>query len=171
MRPQYKDWNHINIALGAWLATYSGLCWASNTLAQDIIQYDWLSLLFAIAAGLLGGAARTIYTMVSSQSVVGNIKTLLMKDLIVAMIGGAAMYLFVQGWNSWTSSMTSITLPGIQRDLRVLFIVGAGFSRGRWFGVLDKFTTDAIANASSKLRGGAPVDPPVVAVPDQTPPA
>lgn len=150
----------INRALLAWLACYSALCYANTTFAEDVAAYDWMSLVFAAAAGLLGGAARTIFTLVSERAIVGNVKTLLLKDLVVAILGGAIMYLAIQGYNSAASAITMISLPGITRDLRVLFIVGAGFSRGRWFGVLDRFASDAIANASSKLRGGAPQDPP-----------
>ncbi|MDP9902603.1 hypothetical protein [Variovorax ginsengisoli] len=156
----------INGLLFAWLACYSALCWANNTLAQDLIAYDWMSLAFAAAAGLLGGAARTIFTLVSERALVGNVRTLLLKDLVVALIGGAAMYLAIQGYNSWASAIPYITLPPIARDLRVLLIVGAGFSRGRWFGVLDRLASDAIANASGKLRGSAAPDaPPSVAAP------
>ena len=156
----------VNRALFAWLACYSALCYAQNTLAQDLIAYDWMSLVFAAAAGLLGGAARTIFTLVSERAIVGNVKTLLLKDLVVAVIGGAAMYLAIQGYNSAVGVMTIIALPPIARDLRVLLIVGAGFSRGKWFGTLDRFASDAIANASSKLRGGAPPEPPAsVALP------
>lgn len=156
----------VNRAFIGWLACYSALCYANNTLAQDLMVYDWMSLVFAAAAGLLGGAARTIFTLVSERAIVGNVKTLLLKDLVVAVIGGAAMYLAIQGYNSAVGAMTIVSLPPIARDLRVLFIVGAGFSRGKWFGTLDRFASDAIANASSKLRGGAPADPPAsVALP------
>ncbi|QHJ00129.1 hypothetical protein GT347_20375 [Xylophilus rhododendri] len=156
----------INLALIAWLAGYSTLTWASSTYAQDILAFDWMSLLFAAASGLLGGAARTILTMISPRALVGNVAVLLMKDLIVALFGGAVVYMLIQGYNSWAGSLTVVTLPPIARDLRVLLVVAAGYSRGRWFGVVDRFATDAIANASQKLRGGAADAPPVVATPD-----
>lgn len=156
----------INRALIAWLCCYSGLTWASTSYAQDILSFDYMSLIFAAASGLLGGAARTIITMISPRALVGNVKILLLKDLIVALFGGAVIYMVIQGYNSWVSSMTIVNLPPIARDLRVLFVVAAGYSRGKWFGVVDRFATDAIANASSKIRGGAPEDPPAAAAPD-----
>ena len=157
----------INRALIAWLGCYSTLTWASTTYAQDILAFDWMSLLFAAASGLLGGAARTIVTMISPKALVGNVKVLLAKDLIVALLGGAVVYMLIQGYNSWASSLTIVTLPPIARDLRVLLVVAAGYSRGRWLGVVDRFATNAIANATQKALGGAAEPPPpVVASPD-----
>lgn len=155
----------VNQAFFLWLACYSALCYANTTLVQDVLAYDWMSLLFAAAAGLLGGAARTIFTLVSERALVGNVKTLLMKDLAVAIFGGAIMYIAIQGYNSGAAAITLVKLPTIVQDLRILLILWAGFSRGRWLGVLDRFAADAIANASSKLRGGAPDSPPSVAAP------
>lgn len=154
--------NHL---LFAWLLCYSALSYAASTLAEDVAQYDWASLLCALAAGLLGGAGRTILTLVGEKEIVGNIRLVLMKDLVVAMIGGGCAYIAIQGYNSIAGAVTIVTLPAIARDFRILVIVVAGASRGRWLGVIDRFTTDAIANARQKLRGGAPEDPPSIRAP------
>jgi hypothetical protein len=58
-----------------------------------------------------------------------------------------------------------MTLPQIARDFRILIIVVAGASRGRWLGVVDRLATDAIANARQKLRGGVPEAPSSATVP------
>lgn len=156
----------VNQALFLWVACYSALCYANTTLVQDVMAYDWMSLLFATAAGLLGGAARTILSLVSERALVGNVKTLLFKDLVVALFGGFFMYLGIQGYNSLASSLTLVKLPAVVQDLRILLILWAGFSRGRWLGTVDRFAADLIANASSKLRGGAPPEsPPSIAAP------
>lgn len=151
--------------LVAWLLCYSALTYAASSLVQDVAQYDWASLLCALAAGLLGGAGRTILTLVSDKEFVGNIRLVLMKDLVVAMIGGGFAYIAIQGYNSVAATATIVSLPQIARDFRILIIVVAGASRGRWLGVVDRFTTDAIANARQKLRGGAPEPPPSVTAP------
>jgi hypothetical protein len=143
-----------------WLASYSALCYAQSTLAEDLAGYDWVSLLLAFAAGLVGGAARTILTLVSNEQLVGNVRLVLIKDMVVALFGGAAAFLLIQGYNSWAAGLTSFELPGITRDFRVLIIVAAGASRGRWLGILDRFAADAIANARHKLRGDAAPEPP-----------
>ncbi|MGJ7497176.1 hypothetical protein ACSFA8_19105 [Variovorax sp. RT4R15] len=128
-------------------------------------QYDWASLLCALAAGLLDGASRTILTLVGEKEIVGNIRLVLMKDLVVAMIGSGFAYIAIQGYNSIAGAVTIITLPAIARDFRILVIVVAGASRGRWLGVVDRFATDALANARQKLRGGAAEDPPSIRAP------
>lgn len=151
--------------LVVWLLCYSALTYAASTLAQDVAQYDWASLLCAFAAGLLGGAGRTILTLVSDKEFVGNIRLVLVKDLVVAMIGGGFAYIAIQGYNGIAAGLTIVTLPPIARDFRILVIVVAGASRGRWLGVVDRFTTDAIANARQKLRGGAAEPPPSVTAP------
>lgn len=151
--------------IAVWLLCYSALSYAASSLFQDVAQYDYASLLTAFAAGLLGGAGRTILTLVSDKEFVGNIRMVLIKDLVVAMIGGGAAYILIQGYNTVAASMTIVSLPPIARDFRILIIVFAGASRGRWLGVIDRFTTDAIANARQKLRGGAPEPPPSVTAP------
>jgi hypothetical protein len=98
-------------------------------------------------------------TLVSEKEFVGNIKIVLLKDLVVALIGGGFAYLAIQGYNTFATSV-NLSLPQIARDWRILIIVLAGASRGRWLGVVDKFTTAAIANARQKLRNGMPGDPP-----------
>ncbi|MGJ7497450.1 hypothetical protein ACSFA8_20580 [Variovorax sp. RT4R15] len=151
--------------LVAWLLCYSALSYAASTLVDDVAQYDWASLLCALAAGLLGGAGRTILTLVGEKEIVGNIRLVLMKDLVVAMIGGGFAYIAIQGYNSVAGAVTIVSLPAIARDFRILVIVVAGASRGRWLGVVDRFATDAIANARQKMRGGAAEDPPSITAP------
>jgi len=153
----------------AWLCSYNTLIWASTSFAQDIHNYDWMSLLLAAAAGLLGGAGRTILTLVSPRALVGNVPVLLLKDLVVALVGGAVVYMIIQGYNSWAGSLTYFNLPPITRDFRVLLIVLAGGSRGRWLGVVDRFATDAIANARKKLGAGIAADLPSVAAAPEPP--
>jgi hypothetical protein len=130
--------------------------------AEDVRTYDWQSLFFAALAGLVGGAVRWVVTNLDRGSLVGNQKMLLLKDLVVAIMGGAAVFLVLEAYNviaEWAHLLT------VSHGLRVLPIAYAGFSRGRWMGVLDRFASDAIARASAQLRGGAPADPPPVVAP------
>ena len=159
MRPGFRP------LLFVWLCCYSALTWANTTFAQDIIAYDYASLFFAALAGLLGGAGRTIVTLTSPGTPVGNVRMLLLKDLVVALVGGAVVFVVIQGWNSIADRIGWFVFA---RDFRILLIVAAGYSRGRWFGVLDKMATNAIANVSEKVLGGATA-PPVVSVPDEPP--
>jgi hypothetical protein len=77
-------------------------------------------------------------------------------------MGGTAVLLVLEAYNviaEWVHLLT------VTHGLRVLPIAYAGFSRGRWMGVLDRFASDAVARASAKLRGSAPADPPPVVAP------
>lgn len=153
----------INRLVGLWLMCFCALSYAATTtFAQDVASYDWSSLLLAGAAGLLGGAGRTLLTLVSEKQFVGNLRWVLLKDLVVALIGGGFAYLCVQGYNDWARTLSIVSLPQVDRGFRVLIIVLAGASRGRWLGVVDRFASDAIANARQKLRGGAPTDEPAI---------
>lgn len=156
----------INKLFGAWLMCFCVLSYAATTtLAQDVASYDWNSLLLAGLAGLLGGAGRTLLTLVSEKQFVGNLRWMLFKDLLVALIGGGFAYICIEGYNDWSRNLSMVSLPRVDRGFRVLIIVLAGASRGRWLGVVDRFASDAIANARQKLRGGAPVDPPSITAP------
>lgn len=155
----------VNRLAGLWLMCFCALSYASTTtFAQDVAAYDWTSLLLAGAAGLLGGAGRTLLTLVSEKAFVGNLRWVLLKDLVVALIGGGFAYLCIQGYNDWARTLSIVSLPQVDRGFRVLIIVLAGASRGRWLGVVDRLAADAIANARQKLRGGVPSDePPITA--------
>lgn len=152
--------NHL---LSLWLLSYGTLSYAATTFAQDVAAYDWLSLIFAALAGLLGGVGRTILTLMSDRQFVGNLRWLLVKDLIVALIGGGFAYLCVEGYNDWTAGLSIVHLPRIDRGFRVLIVVLAGASRGRWLGVIDRLATAAIDNARHRLRGNAAAEPPTSA--------
>lgn len=152
-----------NRLLSLWLLSYGALSYAATTFAQDVAAYDWRSLLLAGCAGLLGGVGRTILTLMSERQFVGNLQWLIVKDLIVALIGGGFAFLCVEGYNDWSSGLSIVQLPPIDRGFRVLVVVIAGASRGRWLGVVDRLASDAIANARKRLRGGAPVDAPTSA--------
>ncbi|CAA2105982.1 hypothetical protein [Variovorax paradoxus] len=151
-------------AAAAWLLAYSAVCYANTTLAQDVMAFDWISLGLAGAAGLLGGIGRTMVTMMSFKALVGDLKFVLAKDMLVAVVGGVFALICVEAWNSAADAMKQIdlvSLPQITRGWRIWILVVAGASRGRWLGVVDKFVTDAIDNARAKVRNGAPADPAV----------
>ena len=149
----------INVMCVAWLAGYTTLVSAAgNTFAQDVLGYDYMSLAFAAAAGLFGGAARTIFTLASDKLVVLSIWREFLKDAVVAVVGGAVAYVVVQGLNG-------LDWVHVPRDLRMLIVVGAGWSRGKWFGTLNRATENLVDNVMQKARGGAPEGPSSATVP------
>lgn len=157
----------VSRAAALWLCLYTAVCYANTTLAQDLAAFDWASLGLACAAGLLGGAGRTLITMISFKALVGNLKYVLAKDLMVALIGGGFALICVEGWNEMAAAMHEIDLvrlPRVTRGWRILIILLAGASRGRWLGTVDQLATAAIDNVRAKIRNGAPPPPPASAV-------
>ncbi len=147
-----------------WLVLYSALARAANaSLFEDVIGYDFASLYIAFACGLMGGAGRTLITLCTRTRLVGNVRFVLLKDMVVALIGGGFTYLLIQGYNSLVSGMTLVSLPPVISDLRVALIVIAGASRGRWLGAIDRAASDVLDNVRLRLRGNIedpPRDPP-----------
>lgn len=157
---------HINILVTVWLACYTGLAWAATSLRADLKDFDYWSLLLAAAAGLVGGAGRTLISLMSENRPLFDIRYEVLKDIIVACIGGAVAYGFIQGYNYFGALQPfGLKLPVIGGDLRIIIIVVVGASRGKWMRTADQFTMDIVDNARRKLRGGVPVDPPSVTAP------
>lgn len=142
-----------------WLATYTGLVYAAS-LTQDFATFDYVSLGVAGVAGLLGALLRTILTLAQERYLVLDVLKQARRDFVIGFIGGLATYGVIQGLASWGV----VTVP---RDMRILIIVAAGFSRGAWLPVMKRGAKDLIDNGSAKLRGGAAVsdDPPSVVSP------
>jgi hypothetical protein len=142
------------------LASYAGLVYAAS-FAQDVRDFDYASLGLAAVAGLLGGAGRSLISLLSETRPVFSIWPEVLKDLIVALIGGGLVFLCIAAYNGTAANGTflGMTFPMCASELRLLLILWAGASRGKWLGTLDEFAADAIANARQRLRGGAPVDP------------
>jgi len=141
----------VNSLLLLWLCCYSGLLYAAAgmTTAQELMQYDWQSFFMAALAGLLGGFLRTILTLASEKRVVLDILRESWKDCLVAVVGGGIVYLILQA----LSSLNYFVIP---RDVRILLIVGAGFSRGRWLGIVEKGANDLVARGRGIVRGDTP---------------
>jgi hypothetical protein len=136
-----------NCLLFIWLCCYTGLSYAAGSLYDDAKSYDWGSLWVAACAGMLGGFLQTILTLSSDKRIVLDIIKDAGKDLVVALIGGLAVYLCIQAASGF------VTIP---RDVRILLIVGAGFSRGRWQWVIAKFAGDAVNRGRGLVRGEPP---------------
>lgn len=159
----------INRAVFIWLLCYASVSYAASTLRADIAGYDWLSLVLAGMAGALGGVARTIVSLLTDKRPVLDLKIEAAKDVCVALVGGLMVYVIIGGYNSFAHEIELIKLPQITRDFRILLLVYAGFSRGKWLGAADNFAADAIDNVRQKLRGGAPVTPSAIVPLEDTP--
>ena len=138
----------------AWLPAYTGLVMAApTTFAQDVYGFDYESLAWAAAAGLMGGMWRTVFYLGSDNVAVVFLWRQMLKDVILALASGAFAYLFV--------SAAATRWPDIfSREVRMVVIVLAGYSRGKWREWMFQWAADWFAGQRAKARGGAAVAPP-----------
>lgn len=111
-----------------WLVTYTSLVYAAAELpsfAKDIHGFDFESLFLAAGAGLVGGAGRTIYSLATERVIVGNLWRETLKDAALALLGGIAIWVVV-------TVAASFFPEYINSGIRMLAIVVAGASRGKW---------------------------------------
>lgn len=138
----------------AWLVCYSGLVWAAvSPYYQDVMVYDYASLGFAAATSLVGAAARTILNLASDKVIVVNVWREASKDAVVALIGGAAVYVLLQGVAAFWPFL-------VAREMRLLLILSTGFGLGRWQALLFDLAGDVVARLRAWLRGGGMMPPP-----------
>lgn len=137
----------VNALALTWMICATRVAVAAS-YAADIKSYDYESLLWALAAALLGGAARTILTLASDKIVVLDLMREARKDAIVAMIGGGICYLIVQ------FGMT-VMPQFINSEFRMLALLATGFSKGKWQIKLGTLVDDGFANLRNKVRGEA----------------
>jgi hypothetical protein len=152
--------NRLRFVLFWFMASYAGLVYAAS-FAQDMRDFDFASFGLAAVAGLLSGMGRTLISLLSETRPVFSLWPEMLKDAFVALFGGGVVFLCIAAYNGTAAGATvlGMTLPSCTSELRLLLILWAGASRGRWQSALDQFASDAIANARQRLRGGAPVDP------------
>lgn len=156
----------VQTLFAIWLATYSGLLWAANSLKDDLKDFDYLSLVLAACAGLAAGALRTLISLMQERRALLDIRYEAVKDIVVAFAGGLIAYIIIQGYNSFVvGKWFGLALPAITGDLRIMIIVIVGASRGAWMRTVDKVTTDIVDNARTKIRGGVPPDPASITAP------
>lgn len=148
----------INILLFAWLASAMTLVHAANTLTHDVLAFDYLSLLFAGGASVLGGVGRTLVSQLRKDRFVLNNRSEALKDVVISLIGGFFVFVVIAGWNALAVELTIITLPKINGDLRIILLIITGASSGKWLGFFDTLASDAATRARSEVLG-TPVDP------------
>lgn len=132
-----------------WLYAYTRFVFAAELLApfsQDVKGFDFESCTVAMGAGLLGGAGRTIYSLASERIVVGNLWREGAKDATLALMGGAVAWFIV--------TLLANYFPAIMtREARMLAIVAAGASRGRWADWLGGFISSGLNAARDRMAG------------------
>lgn len=147
----------VNVLLILWAVCAAQVVYAA-TFTQDLRVFDYESLLWGCIAGLLGGALRTIFTLASDNRVVYSILKESRKDMVVALLAGGCAYLLLIAIASKYPDL-------ITREIRLVAIVGAGWSRLWFFNNLNRVITSKLDDFNQKTRDGAPVEPSSAAVP------
>ena len=154
----------VSFLILLWLWSYTRLVAASplGPFSEDVQGYDFESLLYAAATGLLGAAGRTIYALASDRVIVGSLWRQVFKDMVVASLGGMAAFAIV--------TYLAPYAPGIlTREARMLAIVAVGASGGKWANLLGEYIDARVARFMSKARGNAEIAPSSAIVPLEDP--
>ncbi len=130
----------------AWVAAYSAAAYAFTRYSQDMKGFDYESLLWALSAALIGAAAQTIFRLASDEAIVLSLFRTICKDAAIAVVGGGIVYLVLQAVASYWPAL-------ITKELRMLAIVYAGFSRGRWNSWIERWVDSGAANINARIRG------------------
>jgi hypothetical protein len=98
----------------------------AGTLSSEITAYDWVSLAYACALGLLGGCLSLIVALASDRRVVSEVLTEGGRNALVSPIAGAAAYLMVD-------AVATMGWIGLSPVSRFLVIIGAGWAGVAFF--------------------------------------
>ena len=114
----------LAVALPTWLLALLWL-WPRAVMAESLSAefkgYDWTSVLYASALGLLGGALALIVALATDRRVVHEVLVESGRNAMVSPIAGAAAYLGLKA----AAAMGWFT---ISTEPRFLVIVASGFA-------------------------------------------
>lgn len=130
----------------------------SATFVQEVMLWDYQSLVAGAVAGLLGGLLRTIYALQVDDRAVFAILSEARKDLVVSFIaGGFAYLLMITIESKWPGTIT--------REVRFLGVLAAGWTRTAIFANAARLVRAKVDGKARALRDGAEEPPTSAAVP------
>lgn len=146
----------MHVWLGLFVYTYPRAV-AAASFADDMRNFDYESIVWAMVTGLLGGFARTVVSLASDKMIVENIWREATKDAVVSIIAALAAYVSLE-------AVRAVYWPLLPSPARFAFILFAGASRVAFFGHINRFITRmmdaAIERTANTVReGGRLVEP------------
>ena len=145
----------VNVLVLIWAFCASRLVFAA-TFAQEVMGFDYESLLIAAVGGLCGGALKTIFTLANDNRAVFAVLKEARKDLVVSFMAGAAAYLFMIAIESkWPGTIT--------REIRFVGVMAAGWARSAIFVQVARLARAKLDGKAAELRANAPIEPPTSA--------
>lgn len=146
----------VNVLALLWLCAVTRLAFASS-YAHEMRTFDYESLLTAAAAGLCGGAFKTLFTLANDHRAVFVILKESRRDLVNAFLAGGAVYvLMIMIESKWPGTVT--------REIRFGGVLIAGWAGGAFFAQFKRLVRAKLDGQAHEFRAGATsTDPPTSA--------
>lgn len=110
--------------------------YAATSKAVDfVVGYDYMSILFGIGISVGASLCRTAYMLAVEDVVVINSKTEVIKDLVVASLGGLIATICIRAGMGVPAVKDLLTV-----DMSILLLFWAGWSRNAFFLWLASFS-------------------------------
>ncbi len=138
--------------LAVWSMLVAHVGASAATFGNDMLAYDYRSLIWAAGVALLGGVFRTIISLATDTRPVWNLLSEAWKQAFVSLLAGGCAYIMIEALRSMNVSITS--------EVRFAVILSAGVWRMSFFTWAQSFILE-IANAwKDKFKPKPPgVDP------------
>lgn len=111
--------------LAIWCGLVAHVAANAETFGQDMVAYDYRSLLWATGVALLGGVFRTIISLATDARPVFSVLSESWRQGIVSLLAGGGAYILIEALRSVNVGITS--------EMRFAMILSAGVWRMSFF--------------------------------------
>jgi hypothetical protein len=132
----------VVVLLTIWAFTFTNIVRAA-TLSEFMGAYDWPSLFWAAKLGIMGGVLRTICTLAGDGRVVWLVLLEGLRDAIVSLIAGMAMFAAIEVVRS-----SGLAVSDAQRFGAILV---AGVMRKSTFTWMGSIGTEVLSGVRGRL--------------------
>lgn len=142
----------VSTLLVLWFAVAVGVQAASFT--DEVMGWDYESLMWGAVAGLIGGALRTIFGLASETRPVFSVLLEARRDMVISLLAGGLAYMLLIAVQSKYPDL-------VTREIRMLVIMGAGWARLSFFKRVQQLLSSKLDDVNQKVRNGSPSADPV----------
>lgn len=111
--------------LAIWCMLVAHVAANAGTFNQDMVAYDYRSLVWAATVALLGGVFRTIISLATDARPVLSVLHEAWRDALVSLLAGGAAFIGIEALRSMEMAITS--------EVRFAMILSAGVWRMSFF--------------------------------------
>lgn len=138
----------VNVLLFLWGLAFAHLARAA-TFTQEVMTWDYQSLMWGGVAGLAGGALRTIFGLASDKRPVFDVLKEARRDMVISLLAGGVAYMLLTAVSSKYPDL-------VTREIRMVAIMGAGWARLSFFSRVQQLVSSKLDNVNENVRKGAP---------------